>query len=1081
MLLFMVLTASISNAQSKTIKGVLTDEKGIPVVGASISVKGNPNVGTFSNEKGSYQINVPDAAKDTLVFSHIEYSTQEIAVNSNTVINLKMKVSQAKLLDGEVVVTALGVTRKQKSLTYSSQNIDPKSITEARDVSFLNTLQGKVAGLQITNTGQPGGSVRITLRGDNSLSASNQPLIVVDGVPIENAPGEVGNIDYGNAAANINPDDIESITVLKGPNGAALYGAKAANGAILITLKKGKPGGDGSLGIEVNQNLQLYRVTKFPEYQNVYGEGSSFRLSGNNVNNINRDNGGVNMGTSSQSWGAPMLGQPYNSFGGMPIKEGYAPQPNNVSDLYQTGLTSTTNLAISRSDANGAFRLSYGYVNGNDVIDNINLIKKHNVTLSATRNLAKVAKIEARVNYTNWNTRNRMIKNLDPSNPLAAYVYMGRSVRLDGFLPYRDADGNSIATGQVNSTENPYWSIYANSNEDTRSATNGAIVATVNVATGLKLRGQVVADFATTDSYIYKEKGSRLTPLGSYSNSLTRQNNMFYEVMATYAKQLNKDFNLDALAGFSVQDVNILNRSAAVNALLVHNMPSIANANAFPTATESLIRSRQQSAFARAVLGFKEMVYLEVSGRKEWSSTLPLENNSFFYPSIGGNFNFGKFINNKNIINSGKVRVNYAKVGNSTSPYQLQNTYLPQSLYLGNPTLAYTTQLKNADLKPEQQISKELGLELSTLKGKLDLSATLYQNSTINQIVSVQTPFETGFINRIINAGEIQNKGFELSANATIIRNRNVTWKAGLNYSKNISEVVSLLPNVSRIVLGGRLGMTVNALVGQPYGIHMGNVPYRVGDTILVANTGRVIAEPNVITGNPRPKWIGGFTNSVSFKGFTLQVVATVKVGGVVFSESYGRAMFAGTPIKSLEGRNDYFFSSFVLGETDNERRNVGQTVGSTVTRYVDSSRLKGLAYPNAHLALTGPGGVVVTDGKGRLVVGDKFLGWIYPQLVNGNDKVTNDVPALTFDATSVRIAEIVLGYTIPSKVFGNKGYIKGAYVAITGRNIWQIYQKTPYGIDPESTTGSQNGNLGIESGGSFPYAIMGFNLKLAF
>jgi hypothetical protein len=274
--------------------------------------------------------------------------------------------------------------------------------------------------------------------------------------------------------------------------------------------------------------------------------------------------------------------------------------------------------------------------------------------------------------------------------------------------------------------------------------------------------------------------------------------------------------------------------------------------------------------------------------------------------------------------------------------------------------------------------------------------------------------------------------------------------------------------------------MSVNALVGQPYGIHVGIRPYHVGDTILVAASGRNIPEPNVITGNPRAKWTGGFTNSISYGGFSLQVTATVKWGGVVFSESYGRAMFQGTTRKSLEGRDDYFFSNFILGENDNERRNIGQTIGTSQSRYLDSLRAKGLAYPNAYLAKTGPGGVLLVDRNGRLMVGDKFLGSVYPQLVLGNDKTTNDVPYLTFDATSVRISEMVIGYTVPPKILG-KSVIKGAYVAVTGRNIWQIYQRTPIGIDPESAAGTTNGTMGIESGGSFPYAILGFTLKLTF
>jgi TonB-linked SusC/RagA family outer membrane protein len=1080
-LLFMVFASTMIYAQTTTVRGTITDEKGVKLVGASIAVKGKPNVKTISSVEGDYKITVSNPAKDTLVFNYVGFAVEEIKVNNQAQINVQLKPSQAQLND-VVVVSALGVTRKQRTVTYAAQTVDPTTLTEARDLNFLNGLTGKVAGLQVTSTGQPGSSVRLTLRGDNSFTGNNQPLMVIDGVPVENPIGTSGNLDYGNPISNINPDDIESITVLKGPNGAALYGAKAANGAILITLKKGKTGGDGSLGIDINQSVQAYKVTAFPAYQNVYGEGTGNRLAQNTGNTINKNNNAVNMGSFNQSWGAPMLGQPYNSFSGVPIPEGYVPQDNNVSGLYQTGITSSTNISISKSDVNSAFRLSYGFTNGNDVIQNINLIKKHNLSLSATRNLGKILKLEARVNYTNWKTKNRMVKNLDPGNPLAAYVYMARSTRLDAFLPYRDEFGNSPVTNQVNNTENPYWSIYANSNEDTRNALNGAVVATATISDAFKVRGQIVSDMSTVDNYAYRELGGRLVPLGSYSNLLSRQNNMFYELLGLYNKRFGKDFSLDGLAGFSINDVNVLSRSASVSALLVQNMPSIGNANGIPTASESLTRSRQQSAYAKATIGFRDYLFLDISGRQEWSSTLPLSNNTFFYPGIGANINFSHFIKNKDILSSGKLRVNYARVGNSTSPYQLINTYSTQGLFLGSPLLAYTNQLKNADLKPEQQISREIGLELALLKNRIDLSATYYSNSTINQIVNVQTPWETGFNNRIINAGEIQNKGFELTVNATVVRNKNFTWKAGLNFSKNVNEVISILPNVNRITLGSKLTtMSVNAMVGQPFGIHLGTVPYLIGDTILVASaTGRDIQNPNQITGNPRPDWVGGLSNSFSYKGFSLQITATVKMGGVVFSESYGRAVFQGNTITSLEGRDAYFLSNFILGESDNERRNLGQTVGTTVTRYADSNRVKGAVYPNAYIPKSGPGGVLLTDAKGNPLVGDKFFGWINPTTY-ASDKVTGNVAGNTFDATSVRISEIILGYTFEKSIFGKKSFIKGAYIALTGRNIWQIYQATPYGIDPESAATAANSSMGVESGGSFPYAIFGATVKLSF
>ena len=1080
MMVLMLCTSAQIYAQTKPIKGTIVDAEGMPLVGAVISVKANPSNKVLSKANGLYQINVLDLDRGVLVFSFVGFTTQEILIARRSEINVKLIPNQEKLAD-VVVVAALGVTQKQRAVTYASQTVDPTTLTEARDLNFLNGLTGKVAGLQVTGTGQPGSSVRLTLRGDNSFSGNNQPLMVIDGVPVDNPIGTAGNLDYGNPISNINPDDIESITVLKGPNGAALYGAKAANGAILITLKKGKPGGDGTLGIDFNQSVQGYKVTAFPDYQNVYGEGTGMRLAQNNGNTINKNNNGVNMGSFNQSWGAPMLGQPYNSFSGVPIPEGYVPQSANVSDLYQTGLTTSSNLSISKSDANSAFRLSYGFTNGNDVVPNVNLVKKHNLSIAATRNIGKVLKVESRVNYTNWNTKNRMVKNLDPGNPLAAYVYMGRSTRLGAFLPYRDEFGNSPITNQVNNTENPYWSIYANSNEDTRSAINGSVIATVNIATGLKLRNQIVADMSTVDNYIHKELGGRLVPLGSYSNLLSRQNNMFYESLAMYTKRLGDDFSLDALAGFSVNDINVLARSASISALLVHNMPSIGNANSVPAASESLTRSRQQSAYVKTTIGYKDFLYLDVSGRQEWSSTLPLNNNTFFYPGIGANVNFSQFIKNKNIISSGKLRVNYARVGNSTNPYQLINTYSTLGLFLGSPLLSYTNQLKNPDLKPEQQISREIGLELSLFKNRIDFNATYYSNNTINQIVNVQTPWETGFNNRIINAGEIQNKGFELNANAKIIQKKNFSWKTGLNFSKNVNEVISILPNVNRIQLGGRLAVSVNAMVGQPFGIHLGSMPYMIGDTTLVAAaTGRDIINLNQITGNPRPDWIGGISNSFSYKGFSLQVTATVKMGGVIFSESYGRAVFQGNTLTSLEGRDAFLFSNFILGENDNERRNLGQTVGATVTRYADSNRIKGAVYANAYIPRSGPGGVLLTDAKGNLMVGDKFMGWISPTTY-ASDNVISNVPAITFDATSVRISEIILGYTFNKNFFGKKSFVKGTYVALTGRNVWQIFQATPLGIDPESVTGAGNGTMGIESGGSFPYATFGASIKLSF
>lgn len=1079
-------TAVAAFSQTAPVKGKVTDENGKPLSNVVVSVK-NGKIMAITKDDGSYALNAR-SKNDTLIITFTGYSKAEIGLNGRSVVDVSLTPSSTNLQD-VIVVSAMGVNKTAASVTYASQTINPDNLTEARDVNFLNTLNGKVAGLQVTGTGQPGGSARLTLRGDNSLTGNNQPLFVVDGVPIANSQGDGGKgaengsgfLDYGNGAADINPDDIESITVLKGPNAAALYGSKASNGAILITTKKGKPGGDNTLGLSLNQNVMFYTITQFPEYQNVYGEGANARLVTNPATLIVPGTGAVNMGSSAQSWGMPMLGQPINNFAGQPIPGGYVPQPNNVRDLYQNSATSTTNASIGKSDAISAFRVSYTFTKGNDAIDNINLKKKHNLNLTGSRKFGKRVTIDARLAYTYDDTKNRMTKNLDPGNPLASYVYLTRSTPISAFTPYKDANGNSIALGQITDTENPYWSIYANSNEDAHSRIIGGVTATVELAKDLRFRGQVVTDMNYGDLYVYKELGSKKTPLGSYNNQMQRDQNWYYEGILTYNKKLSSNFNLNLLAGASLQDNNSLIRGAAISALLVHEMPSISNANTTPTAFESLVRTKQQSVYGSATIGYQDFLYLDATARNEWSSTLPMNNNSFFYPSVGMSFIFSRFIRPNKILTSGKLRVNYAKVGGSTQAYQLLNTYQSGGIFLGNPYLSYTQDLKNANIKPEQTTSREIGLDISLFKSRLNLTGTYYSNNTINQIIRATTAYETGFNSRIVNAGEIQNKGLELTANYTAMQTKKVKWTVFANYAHNKNLVVSLLPGVNRLVLGGNLGATVSATVGQPFGLITGTAPYKVGDTILVGTNGRNIADPNVIAGIGRPKFTGALGTSVKVGRFDFQVTATIRWGGSLYSASYGRAMFAGTTVKSLDGRDEWLFSNFILNENPSERQNIGQTVGTTVTRYWDSLRVKGLAYPNAYLAKTDPvTGALVYDKNGRLMVGSKSVGWVYPQLVNGNDKVTNDVPYLTFDASSIKISEVIIGYTVDPQLL-RRTFVKGARLAFVGRNLWQIFQKTPLGIDPESASSSQNGSLGIEAGGSFPYASWGFDLKVSF
>ena len=1081
-LLLLLLGTSAIYAQRVIIKGRVIDDNLKPLTGATIVVKAAAAT-ALSKEDGSFSLSVADPATAVQIISHVGFATKEVRLEGNHEIQISLTPSQDKLND-VIVISAMGLTRKQKSIGYSSQSVDVDKLTEARDVNITNGLAGKVAGLQVTTTGQPGSSSRVVIRGENSMTGNNQPLWVVDGVPINNDPGDApgsyassGNIDFGNGAADLNPDDIESIQVLKGPNAAALYGSKAANGAILITTKKGKPG-DKTLGIAVNQNTLFNTITEFPAYQNEYGEGANGTMV-NNANLIVPGTGAVDMGNNGTSWGMPMLGQPFNDFGGKPIPGGYSPQPNNVRQLYKTSVTNTSNISISKGDALGSFRLSYTNTYSNDVMQNQNLIRKHNLSLAGTRKFGNFITMDTWILYTNQDTRNRTVRNLDAASPMAAYVYLPRSTNVGYLTPWANTAGNSLSFGSINSTENPLWSINENSNEDIHNRLIGGIRALVQVSAPFSFRLQASGDLDFVNAYQYKELGGLKTPNGSYSNYMQNNLNWDYQAIASYNGKIGNNFTLVVNAGAELANGGVLNRGAAVSSLLVHNMPSISNSNAVPSVSETRATTQTQSVFGNATLGYKDFLFLDITGRNDWSSTLPIQNCSFFYPSAAGSFIFSNFINNKSLISYGKLRASVAQVGNSAPFGALINTYGYNGIFLGNPYLTYTSRLNNPILKPEQTVSTEAGVDLTFLKDRFTFSGTVYRTVATNQIITATAAPETGFTSRFLNAGKMTNKGVELSMTAKVIQTNKFSWNLLANWSMNRNRVESLAPGVNSLVLGTNLGVTVSAKTGYAYGTMTGNGPYMVGDTTLVSSSsGRTIVAPNLVVGNFHPDWIGSVGSAFRYGGFDLSVLFTVKWGGSIYSASYGRANFTGVTVNSLYGRDAWLLSSVILGESGNEQQGVGQTVGSTITRYADSGRAKGARYTNAYFPKTNPDGSYALDKNGKMIPGQKSNIWMNPTTYE-SDMTLNNVPALTFNATSIKVSELIFGYTFPQQLFGRMP-VRALRLAFVGRNLWTLLKHTPQGIDPEAANNSGNAQ-GIEAGGSFPYATYGFDLKVTF
>ncbi|WEK17816.1 MAG: SusC/RagA family TonB-linked outer membrane protein [Candidatus Pedobacter colombiensis] len=1067
LMLLMACCVTLSSYAQSIVKGKVLDELGKGLPGATVALK-DSKVRTITNNNGEFGIGVPNLTNAILEVSYIGYMLQVIEVGGKNNLTIRLKPNPASL--NEVVVTALGIKRDAKSLGYSRQGVDVDELTEARDPNIINMLSGKVAGLQIVTSGQPTGSTRVVLRGPSSLTGNNEPLWVVDGIPIDNSSGQNGNLDYGSGASVLNPDDIESLEVLKGPNAAALYGSMAANGAILVTTKKGKV--SKNFGISVNSNFMASTITELPAYQNVYGEGNAGRFV-QDLNNIDPTLGVYMMGKTDRSWGAPMLGQPYASFSG--AVRTYIPQPGNVEDLYHSSLTGIQNISVSKADNASSFRLSYTFTNGHDVLEKQNIVNKHNIALNASRVVKPYLRIETSLQYANEDVKNRTYRNMDNNSPMNAYIFMIRSLSPSDLTPWEDANGNSFNYTNKGGFENQYWSINENSNGDRRNRLIGGITAILDINKDLKFRAKVATDMLFGTGFTYVEKGGAISKTGSYSEFTQNNSNWNKEGLLMYNKKLSK-FSISANLGGNLRTSNNYRTDARTTALAVHKMISISNTSVTPLASEQLDRTAVNSVFGTATFGYNDYLFVDVTGRNDWSSTLPKANRSFFYPSVSGSFLFGDYFKlPKDIISFGKVRASIARVGNATSANNLISAFNYGGNFLGNSWVAMDTKLKNPNLKPEQTTSAEVGLELKFLKGRIALDATAYKSSSVNQIFEAAVPVESGFSRAVLNAGEIQNKGLEFTLGATAVKTRDFSWNVNANWSMNKNKVVSLTPGIDRFQLGGWWQMSVNADVGMPIGSIRGNDQYRAstGEVIIKSDSGQPYYDQNVYLGNFLPKWLGSFGSTFRYKNFDLNFNFSIKMGGDIYSVGNHKANVAGNTIASLQGREEFLFSTIILGESGTEQKGVTQLYGLP---YPDANRSKGMKFDGYYPKLDASGKPIL-DANGRMVPGEKADYNVSPQAYW--QYMDYNMHVNIFDASYIKLNQFILGYNFPSKIF-SKTPFQTARIALVGRNLWTILKHTPNGIDPESANSSGNAQ-GIEQGGSLPYATYGVDFKFTF
>lgn len=1100
LLLMLFLTWFSGNvfAQNHVIKGRVVDEHDDPMPGVTITLKGT-NQRTSSNGDGGFSLSVPDNSSNVLVFTFISYESQELNVKGLVSVSAKMKPTAKEMQ--EVVVTALNINRSSRSLGVSQQTVKVEDMTEARAANIVDLLDGKVPGLQLTTSGQATGSTRVVIRGAGSITGDNQPLWVVDGVPIENNDGQTtnggnnpNNIDYGNSISALNPDDIQSITVLQGANAAALYGSRAANGAIIVTTKKGRK--NAGIGVSVNENYMASRILQFPDFQNVYGEG------GNSISGGQRATTGPYIGyylegTNGGSYGGPLLGQPLLAFNGLPST--YSPHPDNVTSLYQTAYAVNQNFAISQAfttkdpkggpELNSAYRLSFSRLDANDVMQKQDLQTKNNIAFNASKDFTNFLRIETRLQYLKARVQNRTARNEDPNNPLNIYNNLVRNASVADFSPYKDANGNELTNGTTG-LDNPYWIINENYNQDITNTLIGGLTLTAKLLPGLTFRGQVSTNmnWGNRSNFIQKGAINAAGKLGAYSEF--NQNNQVWntEGLFSYSKRLTPKLTLDARLGGNIRKLDAYNQSAFVGALLTHDVMSLENNATVSTPYEYWQKSQTNSLYGVTSLAYNEVLYLDITGRNDWSSTLPARNRSFFYPSVSSSFIFSDaFKIPQNILTFGKLRASVAQVGNDTQPYNLYPAFNYRGSFNSLPEVAFDNVLKNSDLKPEKTTSVELGLELHFLKDRLTFNGTVYHKTTTNQILTGNISQASGFNSETINAGSVSNKGIELTLQGTPVRTKNFQWDVSGNFAVNRNRVNSLIPGLTSFRLGGALLTDVTAEVGQPIGVLRGEDWLKDAQGNVIINPsggvpysgstpGTVDGHVKSIIGNYQPKSLESFTSTVKFKNFDFSFTLNGRMGGQIFSATQYRADVKGVTQQTLPLRDAYEMSAIVLGEGAQ-----AQQTGTTSLYglpYPDAARPKGPVFPGYYPLLDGQGNIVFD--KNGLPIADKSKPNIYT--VNSNVyyvRYNHISSLLTYDDTFIKLSQVIIGYNVPRGLL-NRTFIRSARVALVGRNLWTILQHTPRGIDPESAFSSGNVQ-GIEQGGALPYASYGVDLKLSF
>ena len=1065
------LLVSISAFTQKRVTGKVTDSDKKPVFGATVAVKGT-NVATSTSTEGLFGIDVPDGS-NTLVFSSIGFKTQEVNIAGRTTIDIAMQNEAAELTN--VVVTALGVTRKTRALQYSQTTVGGENLTQARENSVVNSLEGVVAGVNVSKiaTG-PGGSTRVVIRGAKTLGSTlNQPLYVVDGVPMDNSnlgqAGLWGGTDNGDGMNSINPDDIATITVLKGASAAALYGSRAANGVILITTKKGSARRSG-LGIEFNSNYVFETLNNLTDFQTKYGEGGMVGTTLQNrvATKPTSTQQSFGNGWSSAGWGPAFDGSPVVQFDGVSRPYSYA--GDNWDRFYKTGHTITNSVALTGGSEGQNFRLAISDLSNESFIPNAGFARV-NVSLATNSKFGKRITVNSKVLYSNEKVKNRPFVSDSPANMFQSIYRLAGDINVldligdpnkPGAVPSladQAARGITIYDGKAPGeefqrntdlwTQNPYWAAYQFINTDIRDRVITSGLARYDITDFLYVQGQAGMDWYTLRRTSLTPQGTGYQRGGAMSEAETRVREINYEWTAGFNKTfLNNKLGVNAFVGGNRMRRQFESISANGTGFNTPLFAAINNANQ-RNFGYGFSKSGINSLFGSVELSYNNYLFITGTARKDWFSVLNPDDNAILYPSVGASFVFSDaFKELPAWLSYGKARISWAQVGNvsSVGPYSTLLAYTAGTTHTGIPLGSYSsgysngTNLPNPNLKPFTSTEMEYGLEAKFLKSRLGIDITYYDQETTDDILNATISRASGFASTSINIGKITNKGIEILLTGTPVKG-DITWDVSVNFAKNKSNVVSLIEGQTEFV--GEEPRTRNVfiknIVGYPYGMITGKVQMKdaAGNLVYNETTGAAIAAPGYgIIANGVPDFTGGVNNAVSWKGVNLSFLVDFKSGGKIFSGTNMRMTQQGFHKQTLIGR---------AGEAPLVLTGVSPDVT-----------------PGSYKPFT----KTYTPGEAQ-----NYWNQLGSEANGASEK-------FVYDASFIKLRQVTLGYSIPKKFLG-KTPIGSLMVSFVGRNLAILHKNVP-NIDPESTYSSSN-SQGLDYFGVPSTRTLGFNLRATF